>query len=50
MIGIPELIGAIGALVIGALLGLLTPELKKKREAAPVPVPVPVEEDATEQR
>ena len=51
MIGVPEIVGAVGALVVGALLGLLTPQLRdKKREMTPAAVPVPVEDEPRQER
>lgn len=40
---LPEVLGVIGGLTIGAALGLMTPLPKKKKSTEPVPIPVPVE-------
>lgn len=40
-----ELLGLIGGLVIGGLLGLLTPRPQKKPETQQAPVPVPIENE-----
>jgi hypothetical protein len=51
MNGAIEVIGAVGALVAGVLLGMMTPPLKRPRkDAAPVPVPVPVEDQPQQAR
>ncbi len=40
-----ELLGLIGGLLLGGLLGLLTPNPHKKHKPQQTPVPVPVENE-----